>query len=112
MGTIDINGRRFAGNTVDIEDGKLLIDGKVQDGHVPETLAVQIVESTSESACAASISCVAGDEISLHAAADCGSSSKSRRGESSVAVTTHTVSGGIRAVAVASANQKRIEKKP
>ena len=31
MGTVNINGKQFVGNNIAIRDGKVVIDGKLQD---------------------------------------------------------------------------------
>jgi hypothetical protein len=64
MGTIIINGKRFDGNNATIRDGKVVIDGKPQDGEVHGDVELQVVEGGSGSVeCVASVTCgeVGGD---------------------------------------------------
>jgi hypothetical protein len=56
MGTIIINGKRFEGNDVTIRDGKVVIDGKPQDGELHGDVELQVVEGVFGSAeCVASV---------------------------------------------------------
>ena len=89
MGTIIVNGKRFAGNSVAIRDGKVVIDGKVQDGELHGDVDVRAVDGDSGRAeCVASVTCAAAQgEVAGGAAVSGGA----RAG------------GGIRAVAFASA---------
>jgi hypothetical protein len=58
MGTIIINGKRFEGNDVTIRDGKVVIDGKPQDGELHGDVELQVVEGVFGSAeCVASVTC-------------------------------------------------------
>lgn len=58
MGTIIVNGKRFDGNNVTVRDGKVVIDGKPQDGELHGDVELQVVEGGSGSAaCVASVSC-------------------------------------------------------
>ena len=44
MGTIIINGKRFVGNNITIRNGKVVIDGKAQDGEMKGVVEAQVVE--------------------------------------------------------------------
>jgi hypothetical protein len=96
MGTIIINGKRFDGSDITIRGGKVVIDGKLQDGELHGDVEALVVEGVSGSGqCIASVSCgeAAGD-----VAAD-------------VSVTANARAGGaIHAVAFASADNGRRKK--
>jgi hypothetical protein len=58
MGSIIINGKRFDGNNVTVRDGKVVIDGKAQDGELHGDVELQVVEGGSGSAeCVVSVTC-------------------------------------------------------
>ena len=58
MGTVNINGKQFVGNNIAIRDGKVVIDGKLQDVVLNGDVEVQVTESVSGRAeCVASVSC-------------------------------------------------------
>jgi hypothetical protein len=70
MGTIIVNGRRFAGNSVAIRDGKVVIDGKVQDGELHGDVDVQAVDmDTGRAECVAAVSAGARAGGGIRAAA-------------------------------------------
>jgi len=88
MGTIIVNGKWFAGSSVAIRDGKVVIDGKVQDGELHGDVDVQAVDGDSGRAeCVVS---VRGTEVRGEVAGGGAVSAGARAG------------GGIRAVAFAS----------
>jgi hypothetical protein len=87
MGTIIVNGKRFEGNSATIRDGKLVIDGKAQDGALRGRVKLQATEGVSGRAqCVASVTtgAVAGEVAAAVSAGD-------------------RTDGAIRAVAIASA---------
>ena len=90
MGTIIVNGKRFAGNSVAVRDGKVVIDGKVHDGELHGDVDVRAADGTSGGAqCFASVTCSG-------APGEAAAGATVRAGE--------RAGGGIRAVAFASAD--------
>lgn len=43
---IYIDGRRFDGNTIEIRNGRVKIDGKLQDGELSGTVEIKLTEGT------------------------------------------------------------------
>lgn len=58
MATIIIDGRRFTGNSVSIVNGRVIIDGKPQDGALNGVVEIKITEGVlGHLTCDAAISC-------------------------------------------------------
>jgi len=58
MGTIIINGKRFVGNNITIRNGKVVIDGKAQDGEMKGVVEVRVIEGVlGRVECDASVTC-------------------------------------------------------
>ena len=109
MGTIEINGKRFVGSNVSIENGKLIIDGKGHEVDLSGNIAVQVFETASGSKCAASVTCKAPGEIVVRATAG-ENVAKSMQMEHSAAAWARATSD-VRAVAVASVHHRQSENK-
>ena len=94
MGTIIVNGRRSTGNNATIRDGKLVIDGKAQDGELRGEVTLRAIEGAmGQAQCVAAVTTGTG------------------RGDAAAAVSAiDRRGGGIRAVAVASAGSGPREK--
>lgn len=105
MGTIIVNGKRYEGNDVTIRDGKVVIDGKPQDGELPGDVEAQVVEGVfGRAECVASVTC---GEVRGDVAADASVTGENVGGsiQAGGSVTARARAGGaIRAVAFASAD--------
>lgn len=107
MGTVIVNGKRFDGNNVTIRNGKIIIDGKAQDGELHGNVEVEVTESVA--GCAKCVASVTGVEARGNVATGVSMSGEhagqSIRAESSVAAGDRA-GGAIRAVAFASADNR------
>jgi hypothetical protein len=112
MGTIIVNGKRFVGNNVTIRDGKVVIDGKPQDGEVSGDVELQVVEGGSGRAeCVAAVTCGEGrGDVAAGASVSRENVAGSIRAGGSVTAGDRA-GGAIRAVAFASADTGLRKKK-
>ena len=81
MGTIIINGKRFVGGNVAVSNGKVVIDGNVQDEEIQRGVEVRVMDEPGTAECFASVTrseqSVAG--IRATAIATAGGSRKGKR---------------------------------
>ena len=97
MATIVIDGRSFSGRSVSIINGKVTIDGVVQDGSLSGIVEVRIIEGVlQELSCDASVNCseVRGN-VRASGSVNCGDISGSVNAGGSV--NCGSVGGGVNA---------------